>query len=363
MYLLSSVKKSIVYGILSSKRLSSRFIADSNEENAELQSFIGSFIGEKDGIIGIRISRVKPSYRGGQMRSPSCHEEWDGILSLSPRGSRNRVVEDVCIELYLRESLTDVTLCVEDRYFDAHRFILSVSSPFFRDLLTKIPRDRHPVVFLKDTPASDIERLLRFMYRGEMRLPHSELESLLETATSLQIRGLTKHQHSPNDNNSTSRVGSSPNRTINGGEERGEDMSTEDQHSSSGSPSPPLPVVVSSSRHPASSGSMIHSDDELPERHFLEFKNVLPPRSEVFARNESAGAVSPPRQTESVPILSERSEQMGIIPNQGALAECRNTGTCYFCKKSFMKNKQLMNHVCPIKPKILLQKKSSTSLR
>uniref|UniRef100_A0A0K2T495 BTB domain-containing protein n=1 Tax=Lepeophtheirus salmonis TaxID=72036 RepID=A0A0K2T495_LEPSM len=289
-------------------------------------------------------------------------------------------------ELYLRESLTDVTLCVEDRYFDAHRFILSVSSPFFRDLLTKIPRDRHPVVFLKDTPASDIERLLRFMYRGEMRLPHSELESLLETATSLQIRGLTKHQHSPNDNNSTSRVGSSPNRTINGGEERGEDMSTEDQHSSSGvsesnaaaiikstphkkrrtackSPSPPLPVVVSSSRHPASSGSMIHSDDELPERHFLEFKNVLPPRSEVFARNESAGAVSPPRQTESVPILSERSEQMGIIPNQGALAECRNTGTCYFCKKSFMKNKQLMNHVCPIKPKILLQKKSSTSLR
>ena len=33
--------------------------------------------------------------------------------------------------------------------------------------------------------------------------------------------------------------------------------------------------------------------------------------------------------------------------------EPRKSGTCYFCKKSFMKNKQLMNHVCPKKPKQL----------
>lgn len=32
--------------------------------------------------------------------------------------------------------------------------------------------------------------------------------------------------------------------------------------------------------------------------------------------------------------------------------EPRKSGTCYFCKKAFMKNKQLMNHVCPKKPKI-----------
>ena len=33
--------------------------------------------------------------------------------------------------------------------------------------------------------------------------------------------------------------------------------------------------------------------------------------------------------------------------------EPRKSGTCYFCKKAFMKNKQLMNHVCPKKPKQL----------
>ena len=32
-------------------------------------------------------------------------------------------------------------------------------------------------------------------------------------------------------------------------------------------------------------------------------------------------------------------------------SEPRQNGTCYFCKKAFMKNKQLMNHVCPKKPK------------
>ncbi|QQP42066.1 Uncharacterized protein FKW44_016613, partial [Caligus rogercresseyi] len=63
------------------------------------------------------------------------------------------------------------------------------------------------------------------------------------------------------------------------------------------------------------------------------------------------------------PLLDKQSPEssLSILPNPGILAECRNTGTCYFCKKSFMKNKQLMNHVCPVKPKILLQKKTSSS--
>ena len=34
-----------------------------------------------------------------------------------------------------------------------------------------------------------------------------------------------------------------------------------------------------------------------------------------------------------------------------AAATMRKTGTCFFCKKSFLKNKQLMNHVCPKKPR------------
>ena len=41
------------------------------------------------------------------------------------------------------------------------------------------------------------------------------------------------------------------------------------------------------------------------------------------------------------------TESTRILPP----SEPRQNGTCYFCKKAFMKNKQLMNHVCPKKPK------------
>ena len=80
--------------------------------------------------------------------------------------------------------------------------------------------------------------------------------------------------------------------------------------------------------------------------------------------------VSPPPQAELVPLVepsslkptstllastvsnaeraaSRISETQRILPP----SEPRKTGTCYFCKKSFMKNKQLMNHVCPKKPR------------
>ena len=94
------------------------------------------------------------------------------------------------------------------------------------------------------------------------------------------------------------------------------------------------------------------------------------------AIKEEDEPVSPPPQAEPVPLISEQvlassknspptstlsnnsnnsggnsttrlSETQRILPP----SEPRKTGTCYFCKKSFMKNKQLMNHVCPKKPK------------
>ena len=86
------------------------------------------------------------------------------------------------------------------------------------------------------------------------------------------------------------------------------------------------------------------------------------------AIKEEDEPVSPPPQAELVPLIepsslkaastliattaasaaaSRISETQRILPP----SEPRKTGTCYFCKKSFMKNKQLMNHVCPKKPR------------
>lgn len=98
-------------------------------------------------------------------------------------------------DLLQQELLTDVTIWCGDRVFDAHRLVLCACSPLFRAMLTRQPprlrrSDSQPVVFLKDVSPVHFERLLQFMYCGEVRVPNNELEDLLATATSLNVRGL-----------------------------------------------------------------------------------------------------------------------------------------------------------------------------
>lgn len=97
-----------------------------------------------------------------------------------------------------------------------------------------------------------------------------------------------------------------------------------------------------------------------------------PPRTRVklekadeASSNSNNQGMSPPPQTESVPILhcvDPESLSLRVFQHSSSCStspprilppnEPRKSGTCYFCKKAFMKNKQLMNHVCPKKPKL-----------
>ena len=123
-------------------------------------------------------------------------------------------------DLFNEEDLTDVTICCGEKLFDAHKLILSACSPYFKSMLTHKKKlnkvtmsssvassneassstsgcchshlsQMHPIIFLKDVPPSDFERLLQFMYHGEVRVPNEDLESLILTAKSLKVKGLS----------------------------------------------------------------------------------------------------------------------------------------------------------------------------
>ena len=51
---------------------------------------------------------------------------------------------------------------------------------------------RLPVIFLKDVSSKDYERLLSYMYHGEVSVLQAELLSLISAAKSLGIRGLAE---------------------------------------------------------------------------------------------------------------------------------------------------------------------------
>ncbi|XP_057299757.1 kelch-like protein 18 [Hydractinia symbiolongicarpus] len=95
----------------------------------------------------------------------------------------------------LREAniLCDVTICVEGKTFPAHRAILAASSPYFKALfsssLTETDRESKPVV-LTDISADCVEKLLLYIYTGEIELTKDNIKSIIAAANYLLISSL-----------------------------------------------------------------------------------------------------------------------------------------------------------------------------
>jgi hypothetical protein len=67
--------------------------------------------------------------------------------------------------------------------------VLSVCSSYFRSIFTSAQlKQRHPVIFIKDLEPSDLEKLLQYMYYGEVKVPNCEMEAFIGAANQLNIR-------------------------------------------------------------------------------------------------------------------------------------------------------------------------------
>lgn len=92
----------------------------------------------------------------------------------------------------LRESadFSDVTLvCEEEHQVEAHRFILSASSPFFMNILKKNDHS-HPLIYMRGLKAKDLTAIVDFIYHGEANILQDDLDDFLALAEELQLKGL-----------------------------------------------------------------------------------------------------------------------------------------------------------------------------
>ena len=85
----------------------------------------------------------------------------------------------------------DVTLACEDNQIQAHKVILSACSPFFRNILRHNPHP-HPLLYLKDVKYTELLSVINFMYLGEVSVAQDELNSFLNVAEELRVKGLTQ---------------------------------------------------------------------------------------------------------------------------------------------------------------------------
>ena len=88
------------------------------------------------------------------------------------------------------EDFTDVTLVSEDgEQIDAHKVILGASSPFFQALLKK-NKHAHPLIYMRGIKSADLLAIVDFLYYGETNIFQDNLDSFLNIAGELSLRGL-----------------------------------------------------------------------------------------------------------------------------------------------------------------------------
>ena len=84
----------------------------------------------------------------------------------------------------------DVTLACEDgELMEAHKVILSASSPFFRNILKK-NKHSHPLIYMRGVKSEVMLAILDFLYFGETNLFQDNLDSFLAIAEDLHLKGL-----------------------------------------------------------------------------------------------------------------------------------------------------------------------------
>ena len=88
-------------------------------------------------------------------------------------------------------TFTDVTLISEDgQQLQAHKVILSASSPFFMNIL-KTNKHPNPLIYLKGFKAHQLYSIIDFMYHGVAEIYQENLDGFLAVAEELQLKGLT----------------------------------------------------------------------------------------------------------------------------------------------------------------------------
>ena len=89
-------------------------------------------------------------------------------------------------------TFTDVTLISEDgQQIQAHKVILSASSPFFMNIF-KMNKHPNPLVYLKGFKATQLHSIIDYMYHGVSEVQQENLDDFLLLAEELHLKGLTR---------------------------------------------------------------------------------------------------------------------------------------------------------------------------
>ena len=102
-------------------------------------------------------------------------------------------------EFYSSSDFCDMTLvCDDNRQVKAHRLILASSSPVVSNFLKK-NQQSNPKIGLKGFKENTVRAIMDFIYTGEAKVYHKDLDGFLELSEKLQLNGLEGSYESDGD--------------------------------------------------------------------------------------------------------------------------------------------------------------------
>ena len=87
----------------------------------------------------------------------------------------------------------DATVAIDEtQQLQAHKVVLSASSPYFKSMLKNNPA-QHPVLVMPpDVKYVDLVYVMEFIYNGEVRVNTVDLTSFMKLVALLKVKGLTQ---------------------------------------------------------------------------------------------------------------------------------------------------------------------------
>ena len=95
-------------------------------------------------------------------------------------------------DVFTENIYSDVTLVSDDKIpFYAHKYVLSASSPVFKNILLDNPQS-HPLIYLRGVKHQELESILQFIYLGEAEFYRGSMNNFIQAAKDLKIKLLAE---------------------------------------------------------------------------------------------------------------------------------------------------------------------------
>lgn len=110
--------------------------------------------------------------------------------------NRQLCINNLLENLFVSQTMADVTILCGNQRLSAHKFILSASSDYFHRCFAHLHATEHPVLILKEIPFRHMKLLLEFMYKGSLSLSKNDYESIKKSAKYLEINSFLNYSTS-----------------------------------------------------------------------------------------------------------------------------------------------------------------------